>query len=247
MVPVPAPTGVPIPVPSQVPTRAPSPAPTPPYVPQATTSVSWSTTLGIAGISAADITADDEAAIIDSVAGGSDDVTADDITITSITDSDVRRTRSLLATGVDVVYDTTVVLEETSFTDPSALFSAITTDTASFITSGAFETALQAAGSATLAAADVSEDTFTAPTAFTSADLSPTLPPTCVWPCGMDGTPAPSPAQTQDAVCVACCAAGVAGMETEGQRRRRLRGRTLLFGAFNGDGVIDACATCDCR
>lgn len=131
----------------------------------------------MSGVSESTITAADEAEIIASIASGSDATSADSITITSITDV-ARRMRALLSTGVDVVYETTIVLEETSYTSADDLFTGVTAEFETYVTSGDFETSLQASSSATLAAVDVAEDTFTAPTTYTSVDLTPTAKPT---------------------------------------------------------------------
>ena len=76
------------------------------------------------GVSAADITDADKTLIKASIADASDYITAADINVTSITDIAARRLgamhkRALLTAGVNVEYETTVVLSSTPFSDPA--------------------------------------------------------------------------------------------------------------------------------
>ena len=124
----------------------------------------------------------------ESIAAASEDLTADAITITSITDVARRRTsglRSLLTSAVEVEYETTVILEETSYTDTSALFSAVSAEVNTYITTGDFETALQASGSTKLASVDVGEAGFEEPTEYEAVvvkTMTPSMSPTVAPP-----------------------------------------------------------------
>ena len=141
--------------------------------PATETSVSWTTSLSMEGVSAADITEADEVAIKESIAAGSEFITADDITITQITDVASRRLgslqkRTLLSAGVEIEYETTVVLEGTTFADPEELFESITAEIETHVVSGDLETSLKATGSSALAAVDVSEEEFVSPTDYST-------------------------------------------------------------------------------
>ena len=183
--------------------------PTPHPTPDTTqTVVVWSTTLSMSGVTADEFGEAEETSFKESIAAASDDLTTDSITITSITDVSRRRRRlggglggdlgkgsiglparptgrALLSSGVDIEYETTVILEETSFSDTTALFSTVTAETETHVTTGGFETALQASGSTVLASVDVEEDSFVAPTTFEVVVVK-TMYPTVV------PTPAPS-------------------------------------------------------
>lgn len=138
--------------------------------------VTWSTTISLSGISASSVTKADEVIIVESLAKGSNDTDAGDLEIVSISDiSGRRRRRRLASSGVDVVYTTTMILEDTQYTDAPSLFSSIVSDVEQSVTSGDFETTLietaTSAGSSSLASVTVDESAFVAPTTFSSTTL----------------------------------------------------------------------------
>mmetsp|Transcript_108337 Transcript_108337/g.314925 ORF Transcript_108337/g.314925 Transcript_108337/m.314925 type:complete len:695 (-) Transcript_108337:444-2528(-) len=155
------------------------------------TAVSWDTTFGLEGVSASDITDDDEASILTAIAATSDDTSEDDLEIISIEDISRRlelaadqahasqaqaqaqaqpHARSLLASsGVEVTYTTTLILEETSYSDADSLFSAVTVDVETAVDNGGLEDELQAAASSDsqLKSVTVDSSSFTRPTKYT--------------------------------------------------------------------------------
>ena len=174
------------------------------------TKVTWSTALPLTGLSAADITEEDEASILSAIAATSDDTDEDDLEITSITDvarrlavgltvdyfvgrtahatahehehehehehgagdgdgvASDRRGRELSSGTVEVEYTTTLILEDTSFTDVSELFSSVTTDISTSVSSGVLEANIQAeaSSSSALKSVAVDVDSFVAPTTY---------------------------------------------------------------------------------
>ena len=158
----------------------------------------------MSGVSADDISSDDQSIIRTSLAEGCKHLSSNDITIMSVTDVARRRlrlaNRHLLSSSVEVEYETSVSLESTSFLSAATLFSNISTTVESYITSGELQTALQDSGSDSLSSVDVDEADFSSPisyivviTSTTSPTTSPTAEPTIPERTELP-TPSPTPA-----------------------------------------------------
>jgi len=145
--------------------------------------VSWSTSFSLSGVSASDITADEEDAILEGIAACSDDIESDNLEITSITDGSSRR-RSLLddTSSASIEYSTTIVLETSSFSSADDLFSSVSDTVTSAVTSGNMTgnivAAAVASGSSSLESATVDTSSYAAPDSFEATVTRTPVPST---------------------------------------------------------------------